>query len=302
MTMPKYSFALLDPQWGNRAKEANDAVFAAGPVWGIRVRVEAFAERCRVNIESQDTGGESLRPAIELALTHPMPPPGITLATVRPPNLDTVGAMALLSMRADGVPITGRVDERFSEIAEAIRSRSAWHPGDRAGFVSDRQALEAVVANETRPVAERVGAVRIWLEGGTFPGRDEAAAQVRVQREEQLALDHEVWLALAGRVAVITSTSRFAVPVALRRAPVAIAINPEYRSPGRPPYRRVTICQSTPGHVALGMVCEELATIEPGWRGPMPPFDRTRIASTRGRPCDIGLRRLVMAVDRHLLI
>lgn len=96
--MAYYSFAILDPRNIPAAMEANDKVFASGPVYGIEVTVPALAVRCTFNLDPQHTGGNANRAAIEDALTAELPAEGSTLATVRA-DLDSVGAMAISSMR-----------------------------------------------------------------------------------------------------------------------------------------------------------------------------------------------------------
>lgn len=147
-----------------------------------------------------------------------------------------------------------------------------------------------------RDIAERVVTVRTWLETGTFPGLHDAVGQVRRERAEQVVLDREVRVVAGRRVAVIESTSRFAIGVAYQHAPVVIAVNPESRFQGGPEHRKVTICQTEPGHLELGAARDELAAIEPGWGG-----SPTIIGSPQGDATTIELGRLVDVVERHLL-
>jgi hypothetical protein len=289
-----YEFALLDPRRGPQAETVNDRVFAAGPVYGVEVTVPALAARCVENIDPQHTGGDITTAAIEVALTSELPPAGATIATVRP-DLDAFGSMAVLAMRADGVEFEDGIRGRIQEIAAADKAESEWRPGLDVDAVSGRQALLVVVFDARRDVAERVAAVRTWLETGTFPGLEAAVVQVRRERSEQVVLDREVRLVAGGRVAVIESTSRFAIGVAYRHAAVVIAVNPAFGFQGGPEHRKVTICQAEPGHVELGEVRDELAAIEAGWGG-----SPTIIGSPQGESTTIELDRLVAVVERHL--
>ena len=92
-----FKFAVLDPRNLPAAQTANDAIFAAGPVFGIEVTVPSLAARCIGNLDPQHSDGDATKAAIEVALTCELPPEGATLATVRA-DLGSVGAMAVLSL------------------------------------------------------------------------------------------------------------------------------------------------------------------------------------------------------------
>lgn len=120
-----YNYAVLDPR-NIPAAPANDKVFESPVgVLGLEVTLPALAARCMLgNIDAQHTGGYQGLPAldpmwarndaayegddkwrfttaIQLATTCALPPVAATLATIRP-DLDSVGAMAVLSLRAKG--------------------------------------------------------------------------------------------------------------------------------------------------------------------------------------------------------
>lgn len=98
-----YTPALLDPRKGDEAAKHNEAIFASGKVLGIEVTVPALAARCDLgNIDPQHSGGDVSLAAIEAALTCKLPPDGAVLTTIRP-DLDSVGAMAVLEIRASGL-------------------------------------------------------------------------------------------------------------------------------------------------------------------------------------------------------
>jgi hypothetical protein len=90
-----YKYATFDPR--PAGEDANNSIFEDGRyVIGIEVTIPILAERCALNLDhhGQDSGKP---PAIVQALDY-LVPYKATLATVRP-DLDSVGAMAVLSMR-----------------------------------------------------------------------------------------------------------------------------------------------------------------------------------------------------------
>lgn len=110
-----YQFGILDPRPTPAAAAANDVVFASGNVLGVEVTVPALAARCTLgNIDPQHSGGDTSRAAIEDALTAALPPVGATLATVRA-DLDSVGAMAILSLRRDLAERDAAIEESGGE-------------------------------------------------------------------------------------------------------------------------------------------------------------------------------------------
>src|SRR4051794_19352707 len=113
--LPAYRFALLAP-----TKKAVEQSGVLGPqTLGIEVTVPVLAAGCALgNIDPQHTAGEDGRAAIEAALAWPLPAPGSILATVRP-DLDSVGAMVVLTMRAEATTIGCAARARIDEIARA---------------------------------------------------------------------------------------------------------------------------------------------------------------------------------------
>jgi hypothetical protein len=194
--MTMYKFALLDPRTTSAAKAANDAVFGAVPsaVVGIEVTVPALAARCAVNIDPQHSPPPPAEEgswtgwlprayaecaAIDVARWCPLPPDGATIATVRP-DLDSIGAMAVLLLRADsGLPeLSAEVWDRVALISAADRfARGPW-PGPRplpsvgnrwpaaqAGASDTRElaAIAACVADHHLSLDTRVTAMVQWL-------------------------------------------------------------------------------------------------------------------------------------------
>lgn len=142
-----FNIALLDPR--SQGAAVNEAIFAGASagVLGIEVTVPALAARCTLgNLDPQHSGGYMGLPdldpmwsrndlaysgnskwrfftAIQLATTCALPPDGATLTTVRP-DLDSVGAMAVLNIRTGIVEKridANRINSLFTSLNSVIR-------------------------------------------------------------------------------------------------------------------------------------------------------------------------------------
>lgn len=127
-----------------------------------------------------------------------------------------------------------------------------------------------------------------WLTMGSFDGQPEVEARVRAERREHLAAD--------GRIAVVESTSRFAVTAAYGHADVVVAVNPAFRFAGGTLHRKITVCQRVPGLVDLGKVVADLAEVEPGWGG-----SPVIVGSPQGVSASTPTAAVVATVERHLI-
>ena len=293
--MSTYKFATVDPRPtqldGELAKLAGMA-----PTLGAEVTVPTLAEACSLgNIDPQHLGGDVTTAAIEVAVTWPLPPAGTTIVTLRP-DADAFGCMAVLSLREEGVDIVGELAERVATIAVADKGHHEWSPG--AGFVPATifDGLKAEVMNFRKSVEERVAVVRSWLLSGDFDGSAEARAAVDTDRRATVGLLDEVTTSPTGRVAVITTGSRFGVSAAYARAGVVVAVNPSFRFGGGEPHRKVTVCQQQPGLVDLEGVFATLSQVEPGWGG-----SPTVGGSPQGISSVIPTDEVVRIVEEHLL-
>ncbi len=126
-----YQYGLIDPRPIPDAKAANEQLFEnLHGVLGIEVTIPAYAEKCSLgNIDPQHTDGNVDLAAIEVAQSMDLPPREASLVTVRP-DLDSLGAMALIKYRAKGEEITPEMVARIQEIANADKfSRGGW-PGE----------------------------------------------------------------------------------------------------------------------------------------------------------------------------
>lgn len=304
--MSFYSYAIIDPRPVSR--EASLADLAAIPSMGLEVTVPELAEVCSLgNVDPQHLGGDATTAAIEevLSTRFQLPPVGARLVTLRA-DADSVGAMALIEIlrqQAEETPWPEHhgdrlwaVAERIDIIAAADKGHSEWSPA--VGFIPATvfDGLKAEVMNFRLPLEERVALTRSWLETGDFPGSAAAIAAVDRERSETVGLVEEVKTTLTGRVAVVESTSRFAVSAAYSKADVVVAVNPAFRFGGGEPHRKVTVCQKRPGLVDLKAVFADFNEIEPGWGG-----SPTIGGSPQGVSSVIATEEVVKVVEQHLL-
>lgn len=305
------NFTLLDPRPIAVAQEANAKVFAAGPVYGIEVTVPALAARCYINIDPQHTEGNAERAAIEVALEAELPSEGAVLTTVRA-DLDSVGAMAILSLRAEGTSLEPAM-ERINMVAISDKFARGGYVGPRplptrdnpwdestATVESFRQlaAIAAAVADFKVPLADRVSEMKTWL----LTGEEPAQYRIQVEKErldmitalETGRIKHET--RSDGRIVVVETTHRAATSVGYALAPVVVALNPEFRfGPGGEPVRKFTICQYETGYVDLRVVFAELNKLEPGWGG-SPNIG----GSPQGVSSKLTIEEILTIVEKHL--
>lgn len=292
--MTTYTYATIDPRPQVRADVLAD--LAATPSFGLEVTVVELAEACSLgNVDPQHLGGNADVAAIEVAVTCPLPPEGARLVTVRA-DADSVGSMAVIAMRADGVELTEGVLKRIGVIADADKHHSEWSPAAGVVSATEIDAVKVVAGDHHRSLEERVKMIREYLGWGRFYGTHKVLEVIDLERRETVGLVEEVTAEAGGRIAVITSTSRFAVSAAYARADVVVAVNPEFRFGGGDPHRKVTVCQQRPGLVDLGAVFAALNETEPGWGG-----SPTIGGSPQGVSSVIPTDEIVRIVEEHLL-
>jgi hypothetical protein len=292
--MSAYTFATIDPR--PQARKAELAILAATPSFGLEVTVPELAEACSLgNVDPQHLGGDSTTAAIEVAVTCPLPPEGARLVTVRA-DADSVGSMAVLAMRTDAEAITEEVLKLVGIIADSDKHHSEWSPA--AGFTpaTEIDAVKAVAADSNLSLEDRVQKLREYFGWGRFYGTHKVLAAIDRERREAVGLVEEVTAEAGGRIAVITSTSRYAVSAAYAVADVVIAVNPEFQFGGGDPHRKVTVCQAQLGLVDLKAVFTALGEIEPGWGG-----SPTIGGSPQGVSSVIPIDEIVRIVEEHLL-
>lgn len=308
-----FFYSILDPRNIPAATEANDNVFS-NPigVLGIEVTVPVLAERCvRGNIDPQHLGADPNRAAIEEALEALLPPDGTTLATIRA-DLDSIGTMAVLSLRYEGVDMTTpERAKRIRLVAESDRFARGGYPGPRplpskerpwqdetASAESSRPlaAIAAAVADFKYPVGHRVGWMRNWLLTGEEP--PEYRGRVEAERTEMIeALERgDIKVRVDGGIAVVESSHRAATSIGYSQAPVVVALNPRFRFQGGEPHHKFTVCQFESGYVDLKKVAADLSEREAGWGG-----TPTIIGSPQGQGSVLSIEEVVDVVKRHLL-
>jgi len=299
-----YNFATLDPRKANEAAEAaNEAIFTSAPVYGVEVTVPQLAARCAFNLDPQHSGGDAGQAAIEAALTADLPAEGTVLATVRA-DLDSVGAMAIIAMRAEGATISDEAMERVAAIAEVDKSATApWAPqplptADRLWSHEDgaqMAALAAMAGDFKVSLSDRVTQMAAFLTEGTIPAT--YMERVVSERRDMVAAlnDGRIQASVDGGVAVVVSSHRAATAIGYSLAPVVVATNPVFRLGGGDPHLKHTVCQYSGGYADLKSALAELAALEEGWGG-----SPTIGGSPQGVSSTLATEEVVEVVRRHL--
>lgn len=236
--------------------------------------------------------------AIEVALGWPLPPHGATLATIRP-DTDSIGAMAVLSLRAKGIRVNADMAARVELVTRSDcfdfgnwASWSASHPPPQpCGTLlalplhpPEIRALAATIRLNGNDLAASVAMMRDWLLTGALP----IAGVAEVRRADgQAAEDWEagklpVTQLLGGRLAHIQSDYPGAVSFGYRYAPVVIA---EGAVEGK---RKITVAQFDSGHIDLATLAARLNAIEPGWGGSV-----TILGSPQGLATLLEIARII---------
>ncbi len=307
-----FIFTSLDPRTIPAAQAANEGVFSTPVgVLGIEVTVPPLAARCKLgNLDPQHSGsGKEDQAAIEAAMECELPPDGAVLATVRP-DVDSVGAMAIITIRARGESLEPAM-ERVAEIARADKFARGGYPGPRplptrenpwaesgaADATRSIAAIAAAVADFKVPMKDRVATMERWLLTGEEP--ESYRSQVERERLEMIqALKTgaiSARLAAEGRVAVVESTHRAATGVGYSLAPVVVALNPSLKLGQGEPHRKFTVCAYTAQHADVRAALLELSKLEAGWGG-----SPTIGGSPQGVSSTLTIDQVVEVVSRHL--
>lgn len=281
-----HKYAILDPRPTPEAKEHNEKIFASGPVLGIEVTIPELANRCDLgNIDPQHTDKNSNETAIEAALKIDLinVPPDATFVTIRP-DLDSVGAMLVLTLRSRGVEVDASYFPKVLEAARVISesdkfARGKW-PGRQplptpkdpwAGNVKESRlaAVGACVSDFKLPIEERVKAMEEWMLRDKEPvGYREIVYNERKKLAEAIERGEiKIQTFESPTIVLVESVHRAATSIGYRLAPIVIAVNPEFKFQGGSSHRKITIAQYEPGYVDLKSIWSELSKYEEGWGG-----------------------------------
>jgi hypothetical protein len=315
--MAQYQYATFDPRQIDAARAANEEVFALGHVYGIEVTVPALAARCVANIDPQHgEGGNADLAAIEVVLWATLPADGTVFATIRA-DLDSVGSMALFSLRRRGL-IPRDEDEaadimsRIRQVADADKFVRGGYPGPVPMPTTDNTwpeqgasaegsrplaAIAAAVMDFRVPMDRRVEFMEEWLLSGKEP--DGYREKVEAERLDLVrALSDgtiKVSVVAEGRVAVVESTHRAATSVGYAHAPVVVAKNTAFRLGGGEPHTKYTVCAFEPRFADIKSALAELNGMEAGWGG-----SPTIGGSPQGVSSTLTTEQVVEVVARHL--
>jgi hypothetical protein len=294
-----YTYISLHPR-------ATAADVPAGTL-GVEVTARHLAEACDLgNIDPQHLGGDVSTAAIEAAMSWPLPPEGATLATVRA-DADSLGAMAVLTLRAKGLPID---PARVQVIADADKEASGPWPGPRPAptpedLVGPATPIMHLAADHTRPLPDRVELLASWLMDADKGDEPEEIGEYaeRAMNEAREALS-SLQMRTHGPVVVVTGTHRLAFALGYRHAPIVVATNPEFRFAGGEPHIKHTVARwnsSTlpdmdwDGMLAALNAADPAVTETARWGG------STSIAgSPQGVPSGLGTEQVAEIVAAHI--
>lgn len=315
-----YRYGLLKPDRVPGA-ELTNAPLLGPQTLGIEVTEPSLAARCGLgNIDPQHSGDRRAElAAIDLCLTAPLPPPGSRLVTLRA-DLDSLGSMALLTLRAKGLELTDLTRLRVKQASKLDRFAHGPWPGprplpwddDAVSLDTDEKgdALLAAVlaADDTLSLEDRVAILRRWL---CADAKDELASirhtlapyaeQIEAERAALAAGFREGRLSIkvtAGRQ--IARIESYGLPGGVRLgyclAPVVVACDHAFRFRDSHPHRKFTVCQYAEGHLDLRGALRDLVAMEPGWSG-----SPTIIGSPQGVASRLSMDRVTDVVERHVV-
>ncbi len=299
--MQPYRYGILQPHRAAGAAEHNAAWLGPNTL-GIEVTEPELAALCGLgNIDPQHLGGNHTASAIETAVSWPVPPRGAALVTVRL-DADAVGAMAVLSLRANSVALSAETKARIALVGRSDRFDFGPWPGVRSlpAGIDDidevgagPQNLGAVIGGLASPGASIDDAVRHvtrWLLTGEAPREWVARAEQAAKNLLAALEDGEVAVrdAVPGRIATVDGFAPGAARLGYRRAPVVVAVANLQDRIGAVALRKITIAQYRTGYVDLPETARCLSESEPGWGG-----SATIIGSPQGISCRTPVERCI---------
>jgi hypothetical protein len=293
-----YTYALAHPSQAAQPVEPNTL--------GIEVTEHAIALTCGLgNIDPQHgpLAKADSPAAIEVCLNTPVPPAGTRLLTIRP-DLDSIGAMALLSLRAANRPVTDDMRSRIAQIASLDRFQCGPWEGPRAipetadDILADRVgpelgALAACASDHNINLDNRVATFITWLSNGFVPELYANAAReraIRLARSIRFGAT-QVEATANGRVATVISIEPGTLRLAYCLAPVVVALNPAFDFGSGEIGRKFTIARWAEGDADLDVVLQKISQREDGWGG-----QRGIKGSALGRPSRLSLQEVVAFV------
>ena len=325
----RYRFAVLNPLDSQAASETNDKVFANPFVYGIKVRIAELADRCFKKLDPQYLGGNANRAAIEDAVTVeflPIQPEGLTFATVYT-DLDSVGSMAIFSLRAEGEKFES-AKERIAMVANADKFAHGNYPGPKPPPTSMRErwgkgtvaanssrwlaAIEGAVMDTKVPLDDRVLTMRRWLLTGDEP--EYYRKKVERKRHDMVKdLDEKnikYKTRSDGRIAVVERyhTERYrtyqspytlATIIGYCLAPVVVALSSVEKMDELEKKIMICICTFEEKFVDIGKALEELNKLETGWGWGWGGFP-TLGSSPHDGSSKLTIDEVVTVVEKHL--
>ena len=322
-----YSYKALDirivnPEKSERDRELhaqiethNNSIFENNEnrtVIGVEVTDPEHATRCAMNIDPQHLGGDPSTAAIEAALTVVLPEGDLLFTTTRP-DIDSIGAMAVLSLRNKGMEITEDMMDRIKQIADSDKFVRGSYPGthpfptEEQLWINEDEGKLAPIASEITdfrvPMENRVEAMEEWIKTGKEPdGRHEQVHKERLDMIRALESGEIAHKTVAGgRIAVVESTHRAATTIGYCRAPVVIAFNPVFPTKGAT-YKKYTICTYEEKYADIQGALTELAEEEKGWGGQRSK-DGLGVkigGSPQGISSELTMEQVIEIVEKHL--
>lgn len=287
--MKMYQYAAFQMGRTEEAQQANQELAARGNLYGVEVTIPALAKLCVLgNLDPQHSGGQANIPACLAALTCELPPFRATLVTARP-DADSVTAMAVLALRAQG----WSVQEISCSLLAAIAAGDCAPDGPwirdytpPVGFA----AANAVAMSFRESLDSRVNTIAAALMGAVQLGTPAPADHSAIK----------ITLTAGGRIAVALAdgpAGKGACGAGYREAPVVVALNEAFSLRGETPHRKFTVARWNATHVQMDWdsMLQELQALEPGWGG-----SSSICGSPQGEGSTLTLEQVLEVVERHL--
>lgn len=270
-----------------------ETMLQARHVLGVEVTIPAIAQYCDVgNIDHHGPGATAETPsACEQALIIKLPPKEAILMTVYP-DADSVTAMAVLANRAAGYPVDESIVKMVAEYDKL---------GPSVGRPADLLiAISRISTTKSWSMAERVKWIQGVLQGAVNPVLVQKLVADHDRDFEAAAAATSIELRFDGRVAVVTSTHRYATRIGYSHAPVLVCVNPEFpielKNVAAGSYLKYTICRYNRFvSFDLPRVLTDLLHLESAWGG-----RADIIGSPINTSSQLTLEEVLAVVEKHL--